>query len=196
MLKGIAVLFFGGMGINFVVTALSRFGREALNTAMNVESLNKAIIVSSRDFATGDQNLNFISETAKNLSIDLNTAKEAYAGLLGASKNTPLEGEQTARIFNAFAQASANRGVNVEGQQRLFTALSQIIGKRQLGAEEVKGQIGNIKGFGDFQNLIAEAMGISTVQLTDLMQKGAVKIAVLPKVAALLEAQNAASEGT
>ncbi|MEO0015069.1 MAG: hypothetical protein RLZZ535_3458, partial [Cyanobacteriota bacterium] len=196
LLKGIAVLFLGGMGISFVIGALARFGKSALDTAMSVESLNKAIVFSSRDFATGVDNLNFISETAKKLNIDLNNAKGAYAGLLGAAKDTPLEGEQTQRIFTAFAEASANRGVNVEGQQRLFTALGQIIGKRQLGAEEVKGQIGDIQGFGDFQNLIAEAMGISTPQLTDLMQKGAVKIDVLPKVAALLEAQNAASDGT
>jgi tape measure domain-containing protein len=100
------------------------------------------------------------------------------------------------RIFDAFAQASANRGVDVQGQERLFTALGQIIGKRKLQAEEVKGQIGDIKGFGDFQSLIAQALGVSTPQLGKMMEQGEVGIDVLPKVAALLEAQNAAASET
>lgn len=192
----IAGLLLGGLGIAAIVRSLGQFGRQSLDTAMAVESLNKAIMFSSRDFATGADNLNYVSQTAKELSIDLNAAKQAYAGLLGAAKGTPLEGAQTERIFAAFAQTAANRGVDAQGQERLFTALGQIIGKRKLQAEEVKGQIGDIKGFGDFQNLIAQALGVSTPQLTIMMEQGEVGIDVLPKIAALLEAQNAAADGT
>lgn len=78
----------------------------------------------------------------------------------------------------------------------MFTALSQIIGKRKLQAEEVKGQIGDIKGFGDIQGLIAQALGVSTPQLGKMMENGEVGIDVLPKVAAILEAQNNAAAGT
>ena len=189
----IAGLFLGGMGINYVVSALGRFSQEILATAMAVESFERAIIFSSRNFFEGIDNLNFVSQTAKNLKVDLNQAKEAYAGLISAAKNTPLEGEQIKRVFTAFAESASNRGVNVQGQQRLFTALEQIIGKRKLQREEVKGQIGDIRGFGDFQNLIAQAQGISTSQLEEQMQRGQIGLDVLPKVAAILEAQNAAS---
>ena len=192
----IAGLFLGGMGINFIVSAFGRLRREFLAVAMEVESLDKSILFSSRNFKKGIDNLNFVSQTAKNLKVDLNQAKEAYAGLISAAKNTPLEGEQIKRVFTAFAESASNRGINVQGQQRLFTALEQIIGKRKLQREEVNGQIGDIRGFGDFQNLIAQAQGISTSQLEEQMERGQIGLDVLPKVAAILEAQNAAADST
>ncbi|MDJ0903722.1 MAG: tape measure protein [Xenococcus sp. MO_188.B8] len=196
LIGGIATLFLGGLGIRFAINLINQLGKEALATALELEKVDKAIIFISRNPIEGLGNLNFISQQAKALSVDLKQAKEAYAGLLGAAKNTPLEGVQTQRLFSAFAAAAVNRGVDAQGQSRLFTALEQIVSKRKLGAEEVVQQIGDISGFGDFKNLVQESMGVSSAELDQMMRQGEVGIDVLPKVVALIEAQNASADGT
>lgn len=195
LLVGVSALFIGGMGINFATNLLNQLSKEVLSTAMAFESLDRAIVFVSRNGIEGMDNLNFISQEAKRLTVDLTEAKLAYAGLIGASRNTPLEGEQTKRLFSAFAAASANRGLDAQSQNRLFTALEQIIAKRKFSAEEVKGQIGDIRGFGDFQGILAQAMGVSSAELTKMMSQGEVGLDVVPKVVALIEAQNAAARG-
>lgn len=196
LLLGVSALFIGGMGINFAINLLNQLSKEALATAMALESVDRAILFISRNSLDGLDNIKYITEEAKSLSVGLNEAKEAYSGLLGAAKNTPLEGEQTKRIFSAFAASAANRGIDAQSQTRLFTALEQIVAKRKLGAEEVVQQIGDIRGFGDFKGLVGQAKGVSSAELDKLMSQGEVKIDVLPKIAALLEAQNAANDGT
>ena len=193
VIGAIAGLFLGGLGISAIISTLGRLSGEALETAMAFESLDRAIVFVSRSELEGMDNLGFISDEAKRLSVDLTEAKQAYAGLIGAAKNTPIEGEQTKRLFSAFAESAANRGIDAQSQGRLFTALEQIIAKRQFSAEEVKGQIGDIRGFGDFQGILAQAQGVSTAELAKMMSQGEVGLDVVPKVVALIEAQNAAA---
>ena len=196
VIGAIAGLFLGGLGISAIVSSLTRLSGEALETAMAFESLDRAIVFTSRNSIEGIDNLNFISNEAKRLTVDLTEAKQAYAGLIGAAKNTTIEGVQTERLFSAFAESAANRGIDAQSQGRLFTALEQIIGKRQFSAEEVKGQIGDIRGFGDFQGILAQAQGVSTAELAKMMSQGEVGLDVMPKVVALIEAQNAAADET
>ena len=196
LIAGIATLFLGGLGLRFTINLIDQLGKEALATALELEKIERAIVFISRNPLEGIKNLNFISAQAKNLSVDLQAAKNAYAGLLGAAKNTPLEGVQTKRLFTAFADAAVNRGVDAQGQNRLFTALEQIIAKRRLGAEEVVQQIGDISGFGDFKGLIQQALGVSSAELDKMMRQGEVGIDVLPKIVALIEAQNASADET
>ena len=196
LIAGIATLFVGGLGLRFTINLINQLGKEALATALALEKIDRAIVFISRNPLEGLENLNFINDQAKNLSVDLQAAKNAYAGLLGAAKNTPLEGIQTERLFRAFADAAVNRGIDAQGQNRLFTALEQIIAKRKLGAEEVVQQIGDISGFGDFKGLIQQALGVSSAELDKMMRQGEVGIDVLPKVVALIEAQNASADET
>ena len=190
---GVGTALAGMLGLKFAISNLQDLGRESLATAMAVEALNRSILFVSRTPEAGLKNLAFISQTAKEISADLNVAKEAYAGFLGASKNTAIEGAQTDRIFAAFAAAAANRGLDAQSQGRLFTAVEQIISKRYLGAEEVRGQIGDV--FPGFEGILSEALGVESSALSQMMTNRELGLDVLPKVAAVLEAQNAGAEG-
>lgn len=189
-------IFLGGMGLKGVIEALARFNQELFQAAMQAETLNRAIIVVSRNSNEGAKNLEFISSKAQQLGIDINTAKAAYSSFIGAAKDTPLEGLQIEQVFDAFAETATLRGLSQESSDRLFTALSQIIAKRKFTAEEVRSQIGDIAGMGDFINLVAQAQGVSVPQVEDMMSKGQIGLDALPKIAAVLKAQNSMAKGT
>lgn len=189
-------IFLGGMGLRGVIEVLARFNQMLFNAAMQAETLNRAIMVVSRNSNEGAKNLEFISVKAQQLGIDINTAKAAYSSFIGAAKDTPLEGLQIEQVFDAFAETATLRGLSQESSDRLFTALSQIIAKRKFTAEEVRSQIGDIAGMGDFINLVAQAQGVSVPQVEDMMSKGQIGLDALPKIAAVLKAQNSMAKGT
>ena len=188
---GVGTAILGAFGIGFAIGNLQDLAAESLSTAQAVEALNRSITFVSRSSSDGAKNLAFITSEAKKISADLSVAKEAYAGFLGAAKGTAIEGDQTDRIFSAFASAAANRGLDEQSQGRLFTAVEQIISKRYLGAEEVRGQIGDV--FPGFEGILSDALGVPSSQLSEMMSNRELGLDVLPKVAAVLEAQNASA---
>ena len=196
VLAPIAALFLGGLGIKAIIGLVKGLSSEFLQAAMAAETMERSIIFSSRNAVEGAKNLEFVTDAAENLDINVSAAQKNYSSLIGAAKNTSLEGIQTEQIFAAFAETAALRGIDAQSQDRLFTALSQIIAKRKLTAEEVRGQIGDIAGFGDFMGLVAEAQGVSTSQLEEMMSKGELKLDILPKVAAILRAKNSLASST
>ena len=190
VLVGIAGLFVAKLGLDFAVNILKRVGGESLRAAMAMETLDLSIRFASRNAPQGAAALEFISASAKKLSIDLLSAKDQYSKLLAAARNTSLEGGQINRVFTAFAETAANRGLGAGQQQQVFRALEQIINKRYLGREEVVQQLGDV--FSGFEGLLSESLGVSSSQLGKMMENKELGLDVLPKVAAALEAQNAA----
>ena len=190
ILTGIGALLLAKFGLDVVISTLKKIGSESLNAAMAMESLNLSIVFASRNAFKGGAALEFISQTAKQLSVDLISAKNQYSKLLAAARNTSLEGRQINRVFTAFAQTASNRGLSVAQQGQVFKALEQIINKRYLGREEVVQQLGDV--FSGFEGLISESLGVSSSQLGKMMENRQLGLDVLPKVASALEAQNAA----
>ncbi len=178
--------------------ALIQFSTTALATAMQMEGLERSIIAVSDSAKSGANNIRFVREEARRLSIDLVSAQEAYKRILGATRNTPLEGLQTEKIFSTLAATARNRGLTTDATNRLFLGFEQVIAKNEFKSEEVRGQLAEV--LGDIQNLLATATGVPLSQLSELMEAGSLKAPeVMPKLLALLDAQNAAlgdSSGT
>jgi tape measure domain-containing protein len=178
------------LGIFRLGEALIGFSTVALDTAMKMESLERSIIAVSNSAADGAKNISFVKKEAQRLSIDINTAADAYKRLLGATRNTALEGLQTEKLFTTLATTARNRGLTPDATSRLFLGFEQVIAKNEYKSEEVRGQLAEV--LGDIQNLLASAIGVPINQLSELMESGALKAAeVTPKLMALLDAQNA-----
>lgn len=176
-------------GIYSISEAFLNLVTTSLDAAMSIESLDRSILAVSGNALTGAKNLSFITEEARRLQIDINSAKRAYQGLLGATRNTPLEGFATEQIFSAFAETAKVRGYSPEETSRIFAAIEQSIGKGTLQSEEVKGQLSEVMG--DIQNLIASSLGVDVSQLNNMMREGLPASEVWLKVASQLNAQNA-----
>lgn len=176
-------------GIYSLSQSLGDLIRLSLDTAMGIESLDRSILAVSGNAISGAKNLSFISDEARRLQIDITSAKQAYQGLLGATKDTPLQGFATEQIFSAFAETAKVRGYSADETNRIFAAIQQSIGKRTLQSEEVKGQLSEVMG--DIQGLIATSLGVDVSQLNNMMREGLPASEVWLKVASQLNAQNA-----
>ena len=175
--------------------ALLGFGGEALEVAKEMESLERSIVSVSAGAIEGAKNISFARQEAARLSIDLVTAQESYKRILGATRDTPLEGFQTRNVFSTLSTTARNRGLNTDATNRLFLGFEQAIAKLEFKSEEVKGQISEV--IGDIQNLLSRSVGVPSNMLNALMEAGDLKVVdVMPRLLAQFNAQNAALGNT
>ena len=175
--------------------ALIQFSSDALATSMELESLEKSIVAVSNSAIDGAKNISFVRREAAKLSIDLIAAQESYKRILGATRDTALEGFQTKKIFSTLSTTSRNRGFNTDASSRLFVGFEQAIAKGQFMAEEVQGQLTEV--LGDIRNLLSRSIGVDSSLLTGLMKAGDLKsVEIIPRLMAQLNAQNAALGNT
>ncbi|MEG3437702.1 tape measure protein [Pannus brasiliensis CCIBt3594] len=195
LILGIGAGFLVGNALEAIVGWVTQLANSSFDAVTELESMRRALSSVSGSAETGARGLAFVREEAKRLGIDLQTAEKAYAALKAVTQNSSIRGFQADRIFSTFAETAALRGLSNEEQSSLFRALGQIGGKN-LSAEEVKGQLGEIPGLA-FEATLARALGVSVAQLGDIYKEGKLSGAdVLPKVAAQYAAENAAIQGS
>ena len=124
----------------------------------------------------------FLSSAAEKYGLELISLTDSYTKFSAAAKNTSLEGEKAKEVFEAFAGAGAKLGLPAEQIEGVYTALEQMVSKGNIQAEELRGQLG--ERLPGAMKIFADAMGVSTSELDDMLKKGQVVAGdVLPKVA-------------
>lgn len=96
----------------------------------------------------------------------------AMARFNAAAKDTGISGKEISDAFTAVAASSAKLQLGSEQTQGIFRALEQMMSKGTVQAEELRGQLGD-RLPGAFQ-IAARAMGVTTIQLGEMMKKGQV----------------------
>jgi tape measure domain-containing protein len=195
-LSGSMKSLIAGVGMSRIVSGLFDAGTQSQRLGRSFDAIKGA------GKAAADE-LDYVRKTADKLGLEFYGAADAYKGILAASKDTALEGEQTRKIFSAIAEASSALGLSSDQTSGSLLALSQMISKGNVQAEELRGQLGE-RLPGAFQ-LAAQAMGVSTQQLNKMLDNGEVLATdLLPKLAdllhqkygkAALDASNDATQG-
>ncbi|NEP57693.1 MAG: tape measure protein [Symploca sp. SIO2G7] len=161
-----------------------------LDAGMAMESLERRIGFVSSSSQKASQNLSFVRSEVKRLGIDLKSSMDGFAGLMAASRETPLEGDPTKQIFSGIAQASTVYDLDAQQQERVFTATQQMMSKGVVSSEELRQQLGESLP-GAFQ-VAARAMGVTTQELSKMLEQGQVLSEdFLPKFAQQLSAETA-----
>lgn len=138
-------------------------------------------------FATGSsqaaaQEMAFVRAEAQRLGVDLLSTGDAYASVAAAARGTVLEGQATREIFSSIAEASRVLGLSVDDTNGILRAVNQIISKGVVSSEELRQQIGE-RLPGAFQ-IAARAMGVTTEELNEMLQRGEVMAEdLLPRLA-------------
>jgi len=128
----------------------------------------------------------FLAELADRTGQDVEKLTENYISFAGAARNTSLEGAKGDAIFRAFSNTFAALGKSSDVANRGLYAIQQMISKTKVNSEELNQQLA--EALPGANKLFADALGVSTAKLADMMKKGEVlAIDVLPKVAAALE---------
>ena len=153
----------------------------AIDAANKNQSLNNSFLAIQGSARLAGEELQFVKDEANRLGIEFDGSADSYKNMLAASKGTAAEGETTRKIFSAIAEASSALGMSADDTKGSLLAISQIMSKGKVTAEELRGQLGE-RLPGAF-NLMAQALGVTTQELDEMLQNGEVGIDVLDKFA-------------
>jgi tape measure domain-containing protein len=123
----------------------------------------------------------FIRRNANRLGIEVGTLAGEYGKFAIATQGTNLEGDKTRKIFLAVAEAGKVNKTSLEDLKGTFLALTQIVSKGQVMSEELKGQLG--ERLPGAVKLFADALGKTTLEFIQMLEKGEVSSDMLDKFA-------------
>lgn len=133
--------------------------------------------------AEGASNLAYVRSEVEALRLPLMESMDGWKTLSGSVMGTNITTAQTRDIFRSTAEAATVMGLSAEMTNGAFLALGQMASKGTVPAEELRGQLGE-RIPGAF-NIAARAMGVTTMELGKMMEKGELASDVfLPKFAA------------
>lgn len=157
-----------------------------IDANVEVEKFERAMTLLKGSSEAAAAELEYIKNVSNTLGLAVFDAADAYVSLSASTKDTALEGAATRDIFEAVAKAMSSLGKSSADTQGALLAISQIVSKGTVSMEELRGQLGE-RLPGAFQ-IAANAMGVTTEELTDLVSSG--KLAAedfLPKFADALQ---------
>lgn len=157
-------------GLIFGLGQAIAFGNEVTNVTAKMEGYTNAIEFASG--ADGAKNLQFLDDTIKNLSLDIDSSYSGFQTLSGSLKGTALEGKATRDIFESVGIAASVMNLSADQSKGAFLALSQMASKGKVQAEELRGQLGErIPGA---LGIAARSMGVTQAKLNDMLDNGEV----------------------
>ena len=128
----------------------------------------------------------FLSETADNYGINLNSLRKNYLRFTAASKSSNLTMEETQAIFSSVAKAGSVMGLEAIRMDRAFNALEQMLSKGKVSSEELRQQLGD--SLPGSMEIMAKALDVTTLELSKMLEEGKVlSDEALPKFAKQLE---------
>ena len=154
------------------VREIARFGESIFDAGRQVARLEKSFIEITGSAAASNKEFSYLRETADAMGQNFYDLADAYKSFMAASKGTVLEGRETQKIFTAVTKAAASLGLTSENTRGALYAIQQMMSKGKVSAEELRQQLGE-RLPGAF-NLMAEAVGVTAGELSDMLARGEV----------------------
>lgn len=172
-LRGLAAAYGVVQGLNMA--------RDAVQTGLAWEAQTRALNTATGSAADGAKELAFLRAETSRLGLNLDGLTGTYGKFLAASK--ALSREDQRELFLGVAEASTALALSQEQSTGALNAFLQMASKGTVQAEELRGQLGErIPGAFD---MAARAMGVSTIELNKMLERGEVLASdLLPKMAA------------
>ncbi|MEL4071751.1 tape measure protein [Ochrobactrum sp. GPK 3] len=116
--------------------------------------------------------MGWIQRQANRLGIEFGVLSNEYSKFAVATKAAGFSSEATRKVFLKVAEAGRVNKLSMEQMSLVFLALQQMISKGKIQSEELRQQLGEQLP-GAF-NIMADAIGVTTEELGDMMKKGEV----------------------
>ncbi|MHB8110492.1 MAG: tape measure protein [Syntrophorhabdaceae bacterium] len=152
-------------------------GKQAVEAALKMEQITYSMKAVSGSSQIAAQELAYVKAESERLGLVMSDTALAFAKFSAATRNTSIEGQETKKVFSAVAEAATALKLPGEQVNGIFMALQQMMSKGKVQAEELRGQLGE-RLPGAF-NMAAEAMGVSTAKLNEMLERGEVLGSVL-----------------
>lgn len=166
--------------------AAYKVGKESIDSSLKFSGLMVGLEQAAGNSTATNNALNFLSDTSKQLGLNVHDLIDPFKRFAASAKGTALEGAALEPIFKGVASAASVMKLSGEDLKGVFKALSDMMSKGTVSAEELKGQLGDrLPGA---LGIAAKAMGLTTQELLKMMQEGKILASdLLPKLGAELE---------
>ena len=144
-----------------------------------LEAFNLAI--KNVGFTQGETNRIFkqAETTANRLGAPLQQVEKSYKRMIPALKAVGTSAANSDKFIAAISARSQTLGLNTEQSGRLLEAFAQVLSKGKLQAEELNQQISELDGA--FRTQFAEALGVSSAALNELISDSKITADVFVK---------------
>lgn len=161
-----------------VTAAYSAFnaGAQVLSTGQFFQGLEASMLMISDDSLEAGKRMDFVREQSYRLGLELKTAAQGYTQMSIAAQGV-ISKTDSDKLFKSFSEYSTALQVDPVKYQRGITAIQQMLGKGQITAEELKGQLAEAIP-GSMQAFVAAAQKymkddkIGVKELQELMKDG------------------------
>lgn len=164
---GLAGLAVGSMFVGDIGSTIRDLGE----VAVRFEQIKTRMNFATGGAKEGAAAFEFVSDRAKALKIDIESAASGYAQLAASTKNSEALRGSTNKIFDSIVQAARVSGGTAENTQAAFTAIQQMIAGGTVQLEELR-QLGESGGIPDVFGLASESLGMTTAEMKKMVSTG------------------------
>jgi len=161
----------GALGIDVGARALVQFATSAIKAAESITGVERQLTSLRGSSTAAAAEMAFIRAETDRLALSNLDGAKAYARLANAAKGTKLDGEALKFVFQAIGETMRATGASSEVYNRVLNQLTQTMAKGKFQGEELSTMAEN--GVPAFQKL-ADAMGVTTKELSKMLQAGTV----------------------
>lgn len=172
----------------FAADRVYEVGKAIAEITTRADALSRGLAAALGTQSAGAAGLTYVNDVAERLGLRLQATGQQFQSFAASTRGTRLEGAQTQAVFEGVGEAAVALGLDAEKTGQVFVALAQMASKGTVASEELKGQLGEALP-GAF-NLAAQALGVTTARLQEMLDRGEVLAEdLLPKLAARLHQQ-------
>ncbi len=146
-MMGLQNAFSGTFQIGSVLRSLlgsltvAELGRNFFEAANQAETFKAQMSVISEEAGFAASQLNWVSESALSMGIDVLSAQRGFGKLSIAADKAGMSVGDTREVFEGFGMAMTVLGTSVDRQNDVFLAMQQVMSKGYLSAEELNQQL-------------------------------------------------------
>lgn len=152
--------------------AMYKLGEASIDVAKKLQNVEQTLTAVFADKTIGQTSFKWLNDLADRAGQQFAPLAKQFSQITAAAKGTNLEGERTNKIFEAIVFAGAKLGLSSQDVEGTLRAVQQIMSKGTVQAEELRGQLGDrLPGA---MQIMADALGVTTVKLDGMLKKGEV----------------------
>jgi tape measure domain-containing protein len=157
----------------FIAYGAVRIGQGITNTAIAFQKMETTLRFATGSVEGATAEIQFLRRESERLGQDFLTAGRAYSKLAASASALGLSTAEIRNVFTGVSSAATVMGLSAYEAEGAFLALQQMLAKGSVQAEELRGQLGERipTAFAD----AAEAMGMTTRQLSKALEQGEVE---------------------
>lgn len=156
----------------FGISAIKNFANEILETAKIADNFKYSLLAVSDSSEQAAETYKYLEKEANRLGQSITGNVDAFTGFMAAAKAANMTTEQAKKAYTGLNEAMTALHRTPEQASQALYALQQMLSTGTVRAQELNIQLGNaIPGA---VPMFAQALGKTTSELRDMMQKGLV----------------------